>query len=79
MLRQPPGRRNTEEMLRLLPLFRECEFFKKSAMDDRLLLEVISTSRHEFAEKGKIIFRYGDKGDKFYLILHGSVSASHTN
>ena len=38
------------------------------------MIEIIGSSNHEEFKKGEKIFKFGDVGDKFYLILHGKVS-----
>jgi hypothetical protein len=43
-------------MVRLLPLFREAEFFKKRDMDDRTLIDLIGTSKYMVAKKGEALY-----------------------
>jgi CRP-like cAMP-binding protein len=43
------------------------------SIDDKTILDIIATSTYETFKKGKTVFKFGAKGDKFYLILHGEV------
>ena len=40
---------------------------------DSLLLQTFDSMEYEYFGKDEVIFHYGDKGDKFYIILSGSV------
>jgi len=47
---------------------------KKDDFDfDNFLIESFNLMEHESFDKGSVIFHWGDRGDKFYIILTGSV------
>ena len=73
----PPHLREMNHIENLLDLTKNVHFFQ------RLSAEQESTEMHqqccqrmllETHEKNNILFHFGDKGDKFYIILKGSVS-----
>jgi CRP-like cAMP-binding protein len=58
----------------LLPTFKNIEFFKDRGIEDRTILDVIATSSYEFIRKNQIVFKQGEKGEKFYLVMYGKVA-----
>ena len=49
-------------------------YFKSLELSEFQMKEVIKKLRYEFHSAGTKIFQYQDIGDKFYLIIEGSVS-----
>ena len=55
-------------------LFKDVYLFRDLTYDELTLFEAISQEEH--IKKGTIIFREGNPGDKFYIIMSGSVKIS---
>ena len=45
-------------------------------MSKRDLIDISNNLKYEFAETGDTIFKQGDPGDKFYIIMKGQVQVS---
>jgi len=61
------------EYLKILKNFMNTLLNEKEEEIEKVLLEVASCLKYEYYEKNKFICKYGDKADKFYLILKGKV------
>lgn len=60
--------------------FNELKFFADMLKNDqKIVSECYNWLRYEFFPKGSTVFNYGDEGDKFYVILKGSVSCMRPN
>ena len=54
---------------------KQIKFFRERDINkDSQLMEIIKALRIERFKKDDLVFEYGDLGDKFYIILEGSVS-----
>ena len=57
---------------------KDAEFLSKNPTQitqcDDLLSRVSTHIKYEIHSKNKVLMRYGDKGDKYYIILSGSIS-----
>ena len=51
---------------------KQIEFFKTKVSDEKTLSQIVAHAEFIHVPKGKWIFREGDRGDLFYLVLHGS-------
>ena len=76
-----PKQRNNEYLnhiisyLKSLPNFMNILSKEKNMKLSENLIEQISLHlRHEFIPKNNIVCRYGEKGEKFYIILKGKVN-----
>ena len=58
-------------MQSLLPTFKNIEFFKDREIEDRTILDLVATSSYEFIKRNQVVFKQGEIGEKFYLILYG--------
>lgn len=72
------SKRTHEELTFLKGFFKNIPTFsdlvsKSSINFDQIFDSIVNLLKYEFLEKNKIIFRYGDQGDKFYIILSGKV------
>ena len=78
ILNKPPDEKRSEKDLKKLePLLSELRFFTKTRpMDIDERLEVCKNLRYEFKEPGGTVFRQGDAGDKFYIIIKGECQVS---
>ena len=61
------------EYLKILKNFMNSLLNEKEEEIEKVLLEISSCLKFEYYEKNKFICKYGDKADKFYLILKGKV------
>jgi signal-transduction protein with cAMP-binding, CBS, and nucleotidyltransferase domain len=66
--------RNDKDLNQLIPYIKENHFFKQRQINYKHLTEVCSVMKYEYFPKGDFVFTQGDYGDKFYIILNGSVS-----
>ena len=71
--------RTQEDMNSLLPNLKENKFFKERGFDEASLLKILYNASFETVTGGDVVFREHDIGDKFYLILHGSVGVFKAN
>ena len=76
-----PKQRNNESLqhiisyLKSLPSFMNVISKEKNLKISENLIEQISVHlRHEFIPKNNLVCRYGEKGEKFYIILKGRVN-----
>ena len=70
-----PEERTREDVLLLEDCLLGVKFFQMSDRDTRL--ELCRAVQYESFEPGYHVFREGDKGEKFYIILKGAVSVRH--
>ena len=77
----PPNKRNQEMLnhiksyLKSMPSFMNIISKEKNAGIGENLIDQISIHlRHEYMPKNNLVCRFGEKGDKFYIILKGKIS-----
>ena len=58
----------------IVPLIKEVNFFKSRNIQGQDLVQVCSELKHEYLAKGEAVFKYGDFGHKFYVVLTGEVA-----
>ncbi|CDW74956.1 UNKNOWN [Stylonychia lemnae] len=58
----------------MVPLIREIAFFKRMNIQGPDLSQICHELKYEFYREGESVFRQGEYGDKFYIILKGEVS-----
>ena len=75
VLTRPISNRNTRSLVGLVSFVREIKFFKQLAGDlsDEVVTLCCLHMTYEMVESGQDVFRQGDTGSKFYVILEGSV------
>eukprot|EP00347_Sterkiella_histriomuscorum_P010646 403375474 len=66
--------RTPEENETLISLIRKIEFFMERKIKENDLVEISNCLKHEYHKKGNVVFDFGTTGEKFYIILAGSVS-----
>ncbi len=50
------------------------QFFKEREMKHENCIHVAETLQYEFQHKDHVVFKQGDVGEKFYIIIDGEVS-----
>ena len=53
---------------------RNIDFFQHQDLQEEIILEMIQNLRYEYFKKGDFVYKHGDYGDRFYMILKGRVS-----
>ena len=79
ILQKEPDDRTKEDLFVLSKYFKENSIFEKLKLDlnDQTLREQLFLSmRILVLSKDDFVFKYGDLGDKFYIIMSGKVSIS---
>lgn len=52
----------------------ENKFFKSKDLQGQDLLQICQELKHEFYYAGEAVFKCGEYGEKFYIILKGKVA-----
>ncbi|EAS04474.2 cyclic nucleotide-binding domain protein (macronuclear) [Tetrahymena thermophila SB210] len=74
-LKKPIYQRNLKEQKAIIRVIESNQFIQKTKLYNKSLLNQISNCvQLEKIQKGKPVFWYGDRPDKFYLIVKGKVS-----
>ncbi|KAL4433322.1 hypothetical protein ABPG74_017426 [Tetrahymena malaccensis] len=74
-LKKPIYQRNMKEQKAIIRVIESNQFIQKTKLYNKSLLNQISNCvQLEKIQKGKPVFWYGDRPDKFYLIIKGKVS-----
>ena len=71
--------RTPEDINSLLPSLKTNHFFKERDFDEESMLKILANASFETVEEGQYVFKRGEIGDKFYLVLHGSVGVHIQN
>lgn len=58
----------------MVPLMKEIQFFQKMKIQGQDLVQICQELKHEFYKEGEVVFKQGEYGDKFYVILKGEVA-----
>lgn len=69
-----PQRRTQTELDSIVPLIMKIQFFKEREMKYESCIHVAETLQYEFQLRDHVVFKQGDEGDKFYIIIDGEVS-----
>ncbi|GFO28020.1 CAMP-dependent protein kinase regulatory subunit [Plakobranchus ocellatus] len=73
IINKPPDKRLDAEIEQILPWFRKRSDLFNSLHAD-IVRDIVKNCRFEPITKNQVIIRQMDKGDRFYIILSGSVS-----
>ena len=73
------NQRSDHDLEKLVPLIKTIEFFYQRDIKDSDFSEIVQCLQYEHMEKGKDVFEYNSMGDKFYIILKGTVSVMIPN
>ena len=57
----------------ILQNFKEISAFKEIGIDDNELTKIILNAKVKIFIANKVLFRTGDIGDYFYIVLHGKI------
>ena len=75
VLKKPTNFRKKRELASLKDYFKDHELFKdiEKHNEEATVMSIFKSMKMEVKKAGIIVFRYGNLGDLFYLILTGSV------
>ena len=80
-LQYPPNQRNNDclnyiaNFLKSMPSFMNIISKENNKnLEDKLTEEIALHLRHEFVPKNNVVVKYGERGEKFYIILKGKVT-----
>ncbi|CDW81071.1 UNKNOWN [Stylonychia lemnae] len=91
ILNKPQKNRTDGDLEKLVPLIKQIEFFIERDVKDSDFTDIVSCLTYEFKPSGKDVFEYGiiifrllstalgSIGEKFYIILQGTVSVMIPN
>lgn len=76
ILKSPPGSRSFKNIVKLMNFTQNSKFFKELLNKNSSNLHFLCCQNmyYEFFEAGKYVFFFGDKGNKFYIVLRGKVA-----
>lgn len=74
ILKLPHEQRSPAQQQSLIQLMQQQTFFIERKMKDKDILEICYGLQYLQSPPGKIECRFGDVGDKFYIILRGKCS-----
>ena len=69
-----PEERNEKDMAILGPELKQMDFFKTLKIEGQDIHQVCQELQYEYLHKGEAVFKYGEYGNKFYVILKGEVA-----
>ena len=74
-LRKAKGNRSETETKELLKVFptKLMEYLTELDADEDTTIRILQRMDYEFYKEGSTVFKYGDYGDKFYIIIEGTV------
>jgi CRP-like cAMP-binding protein len=73
VLLKPSEERKEKDFTILAPVLKEINFFKSRNMINQDIIYLCQELQYEFFTKGETIFKYGEHGNKFYIVLNGKV------
>eukprot|EP00347_Sterkiella_histriomuscorum_P003283 403364882 len=76
ILKRPSETRKDNEIKQLIPYLKQIKFFqeRQEIMKESDFLFLCERATYEHYNPHRVIFNYGDYGEKFYIILEGQVS-----
>jgi len=74
ILKKPSDQRSDKDLQVMLPIIREIAFFKNKNIQGQDLVQICQEMKHAHYREGEAVFKQGEYGDKFYIILRGEVS-----
>jgi hypothetical protein len=74
VLEKPVDERTQDEVDLLVVLIKNLEFFKTREIKDKYYPEIVACFKIEKHKSESIVFNKGDQGNRFYVIIKGTVS-----
>ena len=71
ILQTPASKRAQHEISHVVNLIKDLKFFKERNISDDVLHEITNVIKFEKFEPGQVIMNFGERGDKFYVIVQG--------
>ena len=65
--------RKDKDFVYIQKIIKDISFFKQRQMNHQDLKYLCQELQYDFYYKGENVFRFGDHGSKFYIILQGKV------
>jgi len=57
----------------LIPILKKIKFFEQLEIEDEFFGMLIEGLKYQYIQKEKVIFKKGNMGEKFYILLQGDV------
>ena len=72
-MQQPFDLRSNNDIRQLMPIVQSISFLKKENVKPRDFPEVCFSLQYMERPAGSFVVKFGDKGDKFFVLLKGKV------
>eukprot|EP00347_Sterkiella_histriomuscorum_P019194 403342576 len=79
ILNKPQKNRTESDLDKLVPYIKQIEFFSERDVKDQDFPDIVSCLTYEYLPAGKDVFEYGSIGEKFYIIIQGTVGVMIPN
>ena len=76
ILKSLSSSRTKNQNLALVPMIKKINFFAEREIPHENYTVLSQALQYEFGRRGEVVFEKGSIGDKFYIILRGSVGKS---
>ena len=73
ILFKPKEERKDKDFTLIAPIVKEINFFKQRNMMSQDITYLCQELQYEYFTQGECVFKYGEHGAKFYIILKGKV------
>lgn len=73
ILKKDSSARTEKELNTLIPYIKELSFFKSRKLEQDDIINICQELKYEYVKLGEAVFKYGEYGTKFYIILKGEV------
>lgn len=67
------ARRSQQELDTIVPMLQKIQFFKEREISHENYVHIAETLQYEFIFKDQTVFKQGEQGEKFYIIIDGEV------
>lgn len=75
VLTKPADQRTATEQALLIPYFQNLSFFQHKQIPKHLFVQLTNKVQLRTFKANSIVYREGEKGDLFYIVLRGSLKA----
>lgn len=76
---QDPDQRSYDDIKKLVPFLKDLQAFKDIEIDDTELIRLIYSISLFYYPDGAVLFRAGDIGDCFFIVLTGGIDVYMPN